>query len=462
MTNKTVLRTIKVPVAEIIEGGTKNDFYTDLREILHQCRSAYNLSLSLCCKKDLVNSLSTIIKDKKVPKTSKTYNYEDIKHLFPGASQVAASIDRMAITKYRQQRWGILRGTTSLPIQRSCPLPILHNKSSKTFSLEVDEQNNILLHITLLNHNKYTLKLRGGSNYKRQLDCLRFVIETEKYGDSKIWINKKNVATVGITCTVPVKQNKLPSKKASVTLNKDNFVSVVRPQDNIPFNITGDQVKKWQSERKRKQERFNQDRKSGSTRKYMTKIQNRVSEKYRNRLKTFINQTTMQIVKHLIRNKITIVEYNDVIKSYFGRDFPYYEFGRMLEDKCILNGIEFVKCIPDVIPAEEDEPHVYFMISIINNKPDGRIKIGKTTQGKKRKRNLETAGGHNLVLLATDKQTKSKLTAREKHYHALFEKDRLEGQKEWFKSKNIIKYLRETGMFGNTGNQAEISQYINV
>ena len=79
-------RTIKIKVAEIVDGGTKSEFYRDLRETLDLARRAANKSASLCFAAD-----ADLMAGGKCPKL---YTYPQVSSAFPGVASVAASICR--------------------------------------------------------------------------------------------------------------------------------------------------------------------------------------------------------------------------------------------------------------------------------------------------------------------------------------------------------------------------------
>lgn len=457
---ETIVRTIKIPIAEIVSGGTKQDFYRDLRSSLQRCVAATNRCLTECATIDR-EAHGVVARGEKVPKSPKIYTYPILVGQFAGCMNVAASLARNAERIYRESRFEILTGRRTLPIQRSCPLPLLCNKSTKMLKLQVDEQCNVLATFPLLNGTAYAVRLRGGSNYARQLRTIKTAIATDAVGDSKIWMDRQGRVFLGLACRIPPRVERDLAGILRVQTARDAFIVATKEQSETPFTINADHVKRWQEVRNRQQQRLRQDRKSGTSREWVIKRQDIVSRKFRQRLDSFTHEAAAHIVDHAKRRKVATLEYDGTIRSYFGSEFPYFEFEKKLEDKCIMAGIEFVKVTSDVVPADLDEPHVYFVAPIIDGKVNGRVKIGMTEQGGgKRKKTLEMSGGHELLVLATDKQPKAKLRQREKHYHAMFAAHRLDGQVEWFASEPVIEWLRAAGCLGNAGNRSQISQYM--
>ena len=457
-------RTIKVPVAEVQSGGTKSEFYRDLRAMLQRCAAAMNRCLIECAKVD-ADAMAAVAAGEPVPKLDQSYKnlgkrlYDSIKTSFPGQSNIAATITRAANEKYCAERFQILIGRRSLPTQRSWPMPLLHNKSTRMVKFRLDHDGNVLASFKL-GETCYVVRLRGGSNYARQLRTIKAAIESEAIGDSKVWIDRRGVAVFGIACRIPPQDREGLSGTLRVHTSRDAFIVATKQQNDTPFVINADHVKRWQAERMRIQQRLRQDRKSGTVRAKLVNRQRIVSQKYFNRLDSFTHEAAAPIAEHARRRRVSTVEYDGTIKSYYGPQFPWYEFEQKLEDKCQLIGIQFVKVTQEMKPAEQDEPHVYFDLGVDRATGQLRnVKIGKTTRASgKRAKDDARATDQEWVTLATHATSKSGLAKLEKHYLAMFAAHKING--EMFRREPVIEWLREAGCLGNTGNLSQIQQYM--
>lgn len=456
---RQVVRTIKIPVAEVVSGGSRNDFYRDLRSALKRCVAAMNRCLTECAVIDR-EAHESVARGAKVPKKPKTYTYPVLTGQFDGHAIIASSIARAAENIYHQYRFGILTGQKSLPTQRSCPLPLLHNTGAKTLHLSEDNQGNIDATLRLLGDTTYTVRLRGGSNYARQLRTIKQAVATGAVRDSKIWLDRRGVATLGIACKIPAPVARNNSGVLKVQTGRDAFIIATKEQDTTPFTINADHVKGWIAERKRRQQRLRQDRKSGASREAVKRAQAVISRNHTNKMRTFVQQVAAKISEYAGRRRVAVVEFDCTIKSYLGRDFPYFDLENKLMHKCEELGVEFVKATAEVQPAAGDEPHVYFDLGVDKRTGELRnVKIGKT--GRKvgqRAKDDSRARDQEWVTLATHATTSAKLARLEKHYLAMFAEHKIDG--EMFAREPVIAALREMDMLGNTGNIAQIEQYM--
>lgn len=455
-----VVRTQRIPIAEVIDGGTRQELYRDLNSSLKRCTAAMNRCITECATIDR-EAYSAVAFGEKVPRCPKLYTYPVLKGLFPGGAQVASAISRAAEAHYKAFRSEIVTGARSLGSQRSCPVPLHCNKSVRNLQLTCESDENVLASFRMLIGPRYTVRLRGGGRYARQLKTVRAAALAESVGDSKVWIDRRGQIILGVACKVPVKTNRATSGVLTVSTARDAFIVATKAKTDTPFTINADHVRQWQEERNRKQKRLRQDRKSGQSRRYVNQKQADVSRKHTNRMSSFVHEAAAHIVEHARRRKVRAVQYDDTVRSFVGREFPWYDMRLKLQHKCEAQGITFELIGLDMTPAQLDEPHVYFVTPIVDGEVNGRVKIGMTSQkAGRRARSLEAAGGYELLVLATDKQPKTKLRARERHYHSQFSEHRIDGQREWFQAEPVIAWLRETGCLGNAGNITQIQQYM--
>jgi len=459
-------RTLRIPIYSV--DGDIHEFYNDLRQTLHLSRSVFNRMLTRCASKDTL-AYDAYTKKEKIPSISakELDCYSDEVVNFPGCAGVCACMSfKQVVPLYKQFRWEILRGTKSLPLKRSAPWSLLLSDGFKAWHDE--DSDKWYVKIKLLNK-RWTCELMSGSNYAKLIYGLKkaFELDEKCVRDSKIWIDKrKNHAIIGISVRFPQKSNDDLCGTLMVSTDRNSFLKIIKEKTEIPFVFNADHLRRWNAERVRKQQRLRQDKKyDRSCRKYITKKQEQISIKYKDRLQTFCHTVTKQIVDYAIRNKIAKVTLDITIKTYI-EQFTWFDLKTKLQYKCEKEGIEFEEVTRTMQAPDLDEPHVYFVLATDpeTKKSLGRIKIGKTTQkSQKRQKQLESMGGQDLVYLAAHKVPKYKLTKQEKEYHALFAEHQIgKGKKEWFKSEPIIDWLREVECLGNTGNLSQISQVLEV
>lgn len=445
---KTRNRTIAIPVAEIIEGGTKQEFYADVRATLDLSRRAANRAVSECLKQD-----PELMTGGKCPKL---YTYPTIAGEFPGVAKVAANIGRTVEAKYRQERWHVGSGRKSVCNYRSFPWPLLHNKSADMLQIG-DEGEYLTARVKLLG-GWWKVRLAGGSSHRDQVRGIREALAIGSIGDSKIWTDRRHVAVLGIAVSLPLQEGKGTRGTLTVCTARDALIVATKERSDVPFVITGDEVRQWVAQRDRRYQRLRQDRKSGSSRQSLNGVIERTGDKWNRRMDSYTHETAAKIVAHAKRRNVATVRWDATIKSFMPK-FPYHELATKIAYKCEDAGIEFLEATQTVVEPDVSKPHIYFKFS-----PEtGRVKIGKTGRSDGGRHGTETdSPDRNLTILAVDNQPKSKLTAREKHYHAMFADHRIDPKGEWFNGEAVIEFLRAAGWLGNAGNLSQIAQVLDV
>lgn len=435
------IRTLRIPVAEIIS-GTKADFYRDLRESVDLSTKTANRVLSLC----MADDQAAFIKADKVPKSPKLYMYPVVSKDFPGSTTLCATICRGMESKYIQNRFDIIRGKRSLPSERNTPWPLLSNKGHRTIRRDGDQWT-----IKLFGQ-WWTVRLRSGSNYARHQRTLAS-LEDSQIRDSSIWIDRRGVAVIGIAVALPKTQSP-HAGTLHVSTARDALLVAVKDANDTPFTFNADHLKGWQVERSRRMQRLRQDRKAGATRRYIGEQMKQIGRKYHDRMKSLCRESAAHVVKHATRRRLNKVVFDGTIRSYCG-DFPWFELKLSLQHACESSGIEFEDRTLAILEPDLSKPHVYFLYSPSTQ----QVKIGFTRQTKgKRKSVIDSQGGLETIVMAVDNHPAKQLKSAETRYHAMFAEHRTIG--EWFRAEPVIAWMREAGCLGNAGNRSQIAQVI--
>jgi hypothetical protein len=437
-------RTIAIRVAEVLEGGTKSGFYSDLRESLDFCRLIANRAATECVRQD--DLLSS--------KCPKLYTYPAVKSMSPaGVSNVVSSVCRAVEKAYKSDRWNVRCGRRAVRSYRSQPLPLLHNESSKMFSLE-DRGEFLVARLKLIG-GWWTVRIAGGSNYRDQIAGLRASIADNTYGDSKVWVDRKHRAVIGVSVEREANKQKESIGTMVVSSSRDSLLVATLPRSDVPFVINADVVHRWQSESDRLQYRLRQDRKSGANRRAIREESNRMSTKMENRMSTLCHEVAARVIERATRSKVSSIRLDLTVKS-FAKHFPWYELASKIKYKAEDAGIDVTDSTAIVLEPDVNKPHVYFKYS----QSTGRVKIGRTGRNDGGRHGAETDSPEELVVLAVDNQPKTKLVSKEKHYHAMFAEHRVKG--EWFACEPVMAWLREVKWLGNSGNLSQIAQVLDV
>lgn len=430
-------------VAEVLEGGTKAEFYAELRASLDVCVRLANIAMTECAKQD----------DWTKDKPPKIYTYPALRAAIelPGASHIVASICRSVEKTYKQDRWQVIRGKRSLRSFRSQPLPLLHN-ANKTMHIEMSGEQ-ITARIKLAK-SWWVVRLASGSNYRDQVAGLR---SAKKIGDSKIWIDRKHSAIIGISADVDRAVERKKSGTMYVVSTHDRIAVATTARSDVPFAINGSSIREDAIATDRRMGRLRQDRKQGVDRRKIAEQMNNLSSKRSRRMASFVHEASAAIVSRAVRAGVAQLHVDFTIKSYMPR-FPWFDLATKIAYKCEDAGIEFVEATQTVSEPQMEKPHVYFKFSPATN----RIKIGQTTTSKRH--GSETDSPEDLIILAVDNQPKNKLIAREKHYHAMFQDHRVanKNNREWFDAEPVLQWLRAVGWLGNAGNLSQIAQFLDV
>jgi hypothetical protein len=445
------IRTICVKVAEVLEGGTKSEFYSELRKSLDLTVQIANLSMSQCVKQD----------DLTQDKAPKLYTYPEIvrRGLTENASQIASSICRAVEKNYKQDRWMVARGKKAIRSFRSQPLPLLHNKSNKTVIL-TDEREFLTARIKLVSK-WFTVRLAGGEGYRDQIRGIRKAMDLNGIGDSKIWIDAKHHAIIGLSCELPASDGRNKSGTMTVSSSRESLLIATFERSSVPFVINADIIHTWKSRTNHKYQRLRQDRKSDANRKEIRQCMNSIAESMSRKMKTLCHEVSSRIVNKAIRSNVAEIKVDLTIKSY-SKSFPWFDLASKIKYKAESAGIVVIDATQSLSEPDLCKPHVYFKFAPITN----RIKIGMTVREDGGRHGSETDSSEDLVVLSIDNQPKSKVKSREKHFHAMFQEHRLTKQfgskTEWFVAEPVLAWLREVDWLGNAGNLSQIAQVLDV
>ena len=439
-------RTLCLPVAAIISGGTKSEFYVALRASLEASCVIANLSATECLRQDVAPTDG---------KCSKLYTYPMASARLPGMARVVASVCRTIESSYYRDRWGIRRGKRASRSYRTYPWPLLANKS--TTMLRVRDAGEWLEADMRMSDGKWwTVRLAGGSSHRDIIRGLRTAISTTGIGDSRIWTDRKHRAILGVCLDrQPATAIATKSGVMEVASAIDHLLVCTIDRDSTPFAITGDEAKRWQAESSRRQQRLRQDRKAGVDRRRCREAMNNLSDKMSRRMKNHVHTMSAQVVAYAVRRKVASVRLDLTIKSYID-SYQWYALATAIKYKCEDAGIECIDATQTITEPDVSKPHVYFKLAPLT----GRIKIGLTTKDDGSRHGAETDSSETLVILAVDNQPKTKLRKQERHYHAMFASHRLTG--EWFTGLPVLAWLRAVGWLGNAGNISQISQVLDV
>lgn len=441
-----VVRTQRVPVAEVVGGGTKSEFYASLREHLNKARAAANIATNVLVKNDDWSERNP--KKQKAP-------YQAIASMFEGSSAVASYIARDVRSKYYKTRPKALVGRSVFQNVRSFPWHLKNDSGGKTFWLSVVD-GNVIAKITL-GDKKWDLRLAGGSNYRRQLSTLKKAIENNTFGGSQIYLDKSGRAILAISCRLEVRQSpkRIAGSVARVYSSKDSIVNISFPGWLRPFVVDCSDVITWKAESTRRNFEFRQARKRGGNLERIREASRSVAIKSQNRLKTKAHTLAAIVADKCFRLGIETVEL-DLSSRLFCKSFPWFDLETKIKEKLEIIGVEVKEVTHSAGDADPNQPHVYFVLPMPIT---DRVKIGKS-KGNNRKNAAKTSLGEDTLTLAIANYPASKVFQMESHFKNMFDRYRFTGRKEQgnevFVAEPVIEFLREVDWLGNTGNLSQI------
>lgn len=300
---------------------------------------------------------------KKLPAMPQTYLYPKARERFPDfPSSLLVTVEHAVSGKYRSKRYELLwTGETSLSNFRyPFPYPI---RSADWKAKFVDERPVVRCSIA---REMFDLRLRGGSEFRRQLAAFRQIVDgqavqgelsiyrmraAESDGRNGVAANEPGRVTYRIMAKLvawlPRKERaaKEGERFFSLRTDADSLLYGILQDRETPWILNADRVRDWSQQHRRWLQRMADDSKA-ETRKPKRRRRRKLAEydhraeKYRNRMKSFIQETAAAVAGFCLRNKVTRVKYDDANKDYVD-GFPWHELKSRLAVKLDEVGVEF-------------------------------------------------------------------------------------------------------------------------
>lgn len=351
---KYVLRAITIPVVGPVDGDWK-ELREVLREMWGQTTSLSNWLISRYYAADV----KRVPGMEKLPQMPRVYLYPEAREAFPELpSTSVVAIDHAVAGKYRKKRYDVIwRSSESLPNYRyPTPFPV-HNQSWT--ALSVDDRPAVSVR---LGDRRWTLRLRGGHQFKRQLAGFAgFVDESNIRGELALYEQraKKSDHRNGVherdangretisrvMCKMvgyfPREKSNEKSGTLFVRTDKESLLVALNQKDERLWVENCDQVRRWIAEHRRQLQRWSDDQKAEQrpTASYQSRRDAAVL-KYRRRMKSITHEVSAHLVRYAERRRFAEIRYDDTVKSYC-EQFPWFELKEKIGYKCDSAGIIF-------------------------------------------------------------------------------------------------------------------------
>jgi hypothetical protein len=340
---RMVVRAITLPVAEIMD-GTWEEFRKALRESWGATTQAANWMMTELYARDVRRG-----EEPKMPPMPKIYLYPEARRRFPAlASQTVAALENALKAKYRAVRYEIIWTCgRSLPTHRyPHPLP-LPNQSWSIAAEEplgaIPERPRVSVRI---GDRRWTLRLRGGPRYRRQLAAVRDLI-TGGATPGQLDLYEQSIdGKKHVMCKMAGWFLRRPRKTNEGTLfvrstDTSLLVALNAKEENLWY-YHADHLPRWSHEHREQLQRWSDDSKFEQRPvPSFTERRTAASAKYHQRMASAAREIAASLVGYAGRRKFARIEYNDSDQS-FCAGFPWFALRNRVAILCDEAGIEFV------------------------------------------------------------------------------------------------------------------------
>lgn len=300
--------------------------------------------------------------DEKLPKTPPLYLYPGARKLVPNMSTSAVvAVLNTAQAKYRAARLDVIwRGAASLPLFR---YPVPYPLPAQIWSARwlSDTEHVPLLKVRLGSEN-FHLRLRGGPQFRRQLDAFAQLIADEAVpcelalyrvrvseSDHRPGLESGGVQwriMAKLVMWLPRRETKAVTAELTLKRGADAlWIAELAGKD--PWVLHADHVRSWVIGHAERLRRFATDQKLEPRKpKWQAEGPNnfraRFCLKQNHRLDTFCHTASKMLAEYCVRQKVARVIYDSEPTEYLSA-FPWFKLEQLLEYKLHERGIAIEK-----------------------------------------------------------------------------------------------------------------------
>lgn len=356
-----ILRAVTIPVA-----GPVGRDWPELREALTRCwaqsTSLANWAVTELAKADVVRSPN----DQQMPAMPYLYLYPQARRWCPSMPPTSVVALLHAVEqRYRKVRLSVIwRAEANLPRYRyPMPFPV-HNQGWKA---RLGAENSPLIDLRL-GESDFTLRLRSGHQYRRQLAAFGKIVSGDAIqGELSLYRQRANSGDhrpgmvdrepgggqqicyrilAKMTVWLPRTDNERKRRGTLIVRTaSDAFLIAVFGQGE-PWILNVDHVRRWITQYRRMVDRIQQDTKYEKRwpkrmRRQMADYLASSKDRHHRRMTTFCHQAVAMLTGYAERQKAMELQYDDTDRSYFP-EFPWFDFRQMLANKLDERGVRFV------------------------------------------------------------------------------------------------------------------------
>jgi hypothetical protein len=347
-----VLRTIAMPVVEPLGDGWQG-FQATLRSSWAQVTEAANWMMTELYAHDVQRH-----DEAKMPAMRRLYLYPEARRRFPGlAPQTVASLEQTTQAEYRAARYQVIwTHAASLPTHRY-PVPVpVHNQSWR--ATITDDRPVVRVR---LGERWWALRLKGGPRFRRQLTGFRQMVSGEAIrGQLALYRRRAHEGPIAdrplgdqhVSYAVVCKMAAwLPRHPQEGIRSSERILEVRTATDALlvafdggheaVWQYHGDHLRRWSAEHRRSLLRLADDQKTGQW--PLAPFADRRAAavlKYRNRLRSAVQEASAQVVGYAARRKFGVLKYDDAVRG-FCADLPFAALRERIRTKCDEVGLAF-------------------------------------------------------------------------------------------------------------------------
>lgn len=349
-----VIKAVTIPVVSPVGMG-----WPELRKLLREqfdlTTKAANWAMRQVAALDTTLGVGQKMGKMGIPEPNGKSLYKGIADQFSVSTHTAVEISNAVLSKYRTARLDMHRGRASLPsIRYPHPIPV----PGKTWSIEEGKDGGLVLNTPLGRKNRVNLRLKGGSEYRRQLLDIRKILDgTAVKGQLAIYENGSKLL-VKIAGWFPkvVRTNK--PWAASLVTGGDCLFTLYSDEQKTIYRWNADHVKRWVAAQDEQMQRLREDLKAekrlGREKDGILARMALLSAKHTDRMHSFCHEASAQVIGHLVRRRCgtLVCSFSD---TGFIPHFPWFKLKTMLANKANKEGIEFSSNDLTVDPAGQLE-----------------------------------------------------------------------------------------------------------
>jgi hypothetical protein len=346
---------VTIPVVGPVD-GTWQELGNDLRDAWADATALSNWLMSEYYVRDVKRSGQP-----KLPPQPNTYLYPEATARFPSIpSNTITTINHAISRKYRAARYKLIwTGEVSLPIYRY-PAPTVI--PSQLWRPEYGTDSVPIVQVTLRrNARRWTLRLRGGHGFRRQLVAFSqmaagaaVISEMALYrqkataADHRSGVADRDSggqkASYRVMCKMVAWLPRVPASKGDGVLftrtDKESLLVALNAKDEKLWLLNFDQVRRWEAEHRRKLDRWSVDQKAENRPPKFQARREADSAKYRRRIDSACHEAAAQLVNYAARGRFAVIRYNDAIRDFVQR-FPWEKLRSLIREKADAKGIVF-------------------------------------------------------------------------------------------------------------------------